>query len=109
MLVVHVEPRERPPIQEMVHINYIRENAQHQLQLSERPRSSDGTAWEHPSGTETVERNGRSYQVTRRPPGRFGPPTTLFFERAATSIQMSSSDLELETMLDLAESLRPAS
>jgi len=30
MLIVHVEPRERPPIQEMVHINYLREDAQHQ-------------------------------------------------------------------------------
>ncbi len=48
--------------------------------------------------------------MTRREPGRFGPPTTtLLFERGTTSIQMSSSDLELETMLDLAESLQPAS
>jgi len=46
--------------------------------------------------------------VTRRAPGRLGPPATLFFEREETSIQMSSPDLELETMLDLAECLQPA-
>ena len=105
MLVVHVEPRERPPVHEMVHITYMREDAQHQLRLSESAADSEPSAWEGDQELETIERNGKPYRLLRGEPGRFGPPTTLFFERGTTSIQLSSPDLPLETLLDLADSL----
>ena len=104
MLVVHVEPRERPPIPEMAHITYMREDAQHSLRLSE----SAASAWAADQELETIERNGNRYRLLRGEPGRLGPPTTLFFERGATSIQLSSPDLPLDTLLDLAESLQCA-
>jgi outer membrane lipoprotein-sorting protein len=105
MLVVHVEPRERPPIQEMVHITYMREDAQHQLRVSESISGSESDAWATDQELETIERNGKLYRLLRGEPGRLGPPTTLFFERGSTSIQLSSPDLPLETLLDLADSL----
>jgi outer membrane lipoprotein-sorting protein len=108
MLIVHVEPRERPPVQEMVHINYLREDAQHQLQLSQSPLGGQAAAWAAHQQPETIERDGNRYQVLRGEPGPLGPPTTLLFERGQTSIQMSSPTLELETLLELADSLRPA-
>jgi outer membrane lipoprotein-sorting protein len=108
MLVVHVEPRERPPVQEMVHITYMREDAQHQLRLSESGAGSDSSAWAAGQALETIERNSNSYRLLRGEPGRLGPPTTLFFERGLTSIQLSSTDLPFETLLELADSLKQA-
>ena len=105
MLVVHVEPRERPPVQEMVHITYMREDAQHQLRLSESAPASEAAAWAADQELENIERDGKPYRLVRGEPGRLGPPTTLLFERGPTSIQLSSPDLPLETLLGLADSL----
>ena len=107
-MIVHVEPRERPPVQEMVHINYMREDAQRQLRLSESAAGSEAVAVPARPDLETLERNGNSYRLIRGEPGRFGPPTTLFFARGATDIQLSSPDLPLESLFELADSLQPA-
>jgi outer membrane lipoprotein-sorting protein len=107
-LIVHVEPRERPPVHEMVHITYMREDAQHQLQLSESAAGGEPPAALEDPQLETVERNGNRYRLSRGKPGRLGPPTTLFFTRGATTIQLSSPDLPLETLFELADSLEPA-
>jgi len=103
MTVIYVEPNERPPIHEAVHINYTRDDAQQHLTLTESPVGGEVPDWF--GEPETVIRDGVSYLVTGGEKKAFGVPTTVQFMRDGTRLQVISEDLGLETLLDLAGEL----
>jgi hypothetical protein len=102
IMVTYVQPSARPPVHEMVHVNYIRDDAQQHLSLAQSGAELGWTGYGEP---ETIVHGDTSYQVSRGERGAFGPPTTLSFQRPGTHLQLSSQDLELELLLDLADSL----
>lgn len=105
------EKRERPPIPEMVHLAYQRADATEHISLSQRRVREGGFGWSgyRPEGPELeeIERAGRNYTVCKRYP-EYDVPASVVFEREGTAIQLSSSEVDEETLLVMAESLEPA-
>lgn len=109
--VHYSEKRERPPIPEMVHLAYQRADAAEHVSLSQRPVGEGGFGWggyrlEGPE-LEEIERGGRVYTICKRNP-EYDVPASVMFEREGTAIQLSSSEVDQETLLVMAESLEPA-
>ncbi len=108
-MVIHVAPRQRPPVAETVVVNYMREDAGQHIQLHESPLGGQAVHWAvaAPAEPETVERDGINYALIRGEPGRPGRPSLVLFNRDTTSIRLSSDDLAAEQLLELAATLAP--
>jgi outer membrane lipoprotein-sorting protein len=94
-----------PPEQESVHINYMREDAQSDLAISESSAGAPAVDWPDDFDDEAVVRDGISYLVHSGEEGPFGPPATVRFDRDGTRIEMSSNALGVPSLLDLAAEL----
>jgi hypothetical protein len=101
-------PRKRPPIDANVALFYSRADGRGALIVSQRRRTDDeGLRWAGigPPVLEEIERNGVRYTASRGDPEQ-GSGSAVTFERDGTAIQLQSQELDVETLLDLAASLR---
>jgi hypothetical protein len=78
------------------------------LVVSQRKADGGGFPWAgvYPDGPEELERDGVTYTTLRGDPEQ-GNGSSVSFERDGTAIQLQSQELDVETMLDLAATLRP--
>ena len=104
------EARRRPPIPANVWLVYHRADGRGALSLAQRPAGEGGFGWAGygPPELDEVERDSVRYTVCRADPER-GSENSLAFEREGTAIQLQSQELELETLLGLAGSLKRVS
>jgi hypothetical protein len=107
--VMYSPARERPPMEESVHLAYHRADATHHLMITERPAKAserDRVAY-GPPGLETdeVERDGVSFTIYR-PERRHAIPLTIALEREGTAVRLSSQNLDEDVLLALAASMR---
>lgn len=100
-------PRRRPPTQAHVVLLYTRADARATILLAQRPAGAGGFGWtgNGPPQLEEVEREGVTYTVDRADP-EHGRQNSVVFERDGTELQLRSSELDVEALLDLASSLR---
>ena len=105
VLVVYVPERERPQTAEAVNVVYMHERGMHQFQLNEMAARGALDL----EGLEPCERDGTEVGVYVPPEGHGPPaPTVVRLLRNGTQVQVSSAELDLEALLDLALSLVPA-
>jgi outer membrane lipoprotein-sorting protein len=109
-LHVHYSPpRERPPIQANVALFYSRSNGRATVIVSQRKAGEGGFGWSgiYPDGPplEEVERDGVAYTVIRGDAEQ-GNGSSVSFDRDGTAIQLQSQELDVETLLDLAASVK---
>jgi hypothetical protein len=104
MHVAYVAPRAKPQLQEAVYISCHRTDGRHSLSLTERPSGSE-PEWTS-SGYELTEvvRDGRHLDLYR-PPGRGEGELAVVHERDGTLLELTSGDLDEETLVDLAAGL----
>jgi outer membrane lipoprotein-sorting protein len=98
--------RERPPIPALVTLVYHRSDGQGALVISQRAAGEGAESWPAiDPQLEDVERDGVGYTILRgdREHGGSG----VAFEREGTAIQLQSSELDVEVLLELAASLEP--
>jgi len=108
-MMIHFMPgRQRPQVPESVHINYVREDAQLDLSLSESPADA-ADLWPDRFDEDPVVREGISYRVHAGEGGAFGPPAMVRFDRDGTRIVITSQALEVDALIDLAAELVEAS
>jgi outer membrane lipoprotein-sorting protein len=110
-LHVHFSPaRDRPPMAANVALMYHRANARGALVVSQHTAGEGSAGWtgSYPGGPplEEVERGGVTYTTIRGDPEQ-GNGSSVSFDRDGTAIQLQSQELDVETMLELAASLRP--
>lgn len=107
--VMYSPTRKRPPMKESVHLAYHRADATHHLMITERSAEASEPGWTADGppdvAQDEVERDGVSFAIYRPGP-RYGIPLTVVFERDGTAIQASSQNLDEETLLELAASMR---
>jgi len=105
--VNYSEARRRPPIPINVWLIYHRRGT---LSLAQRPVGEGGFGWTGygPPKLEEVGRDGVSYTVCHAD-GERGSQHTVAFDREGTAIQLQSQELDVETLLGLAASLKRAS
>ncbi len=105
VLVTYVRARERPQTPEAVNVVYMQERGTHQFQLNE----SAARGALDLEGLERRERDGIEIGVYVPPEGRGPPaPTVARLLRNGTQVQISSAELDLDALLDIALSLVPA-
>jgi outer membrane lipoprotein-sorting protein len=105
MHVTHTEGQERPGAGPAVNLHYLPDDGTHQLSVHETVAGdSPWAAWEEPK---LIEHGGEEFRVIELEPDQPWRQTMVFCERGGTLIQLAS-DLELETLLQLAASLAPA-
>ncbi len=100
-------PRRRPPAPALVWLIYTRSDARASIVLAQRPAGEGGFGWTSyggPPSFEEVERGGVTYTVSRADPDR-GHQHTVAFERDGTSLQLQSTEIDVETLLELAAAL----
>jgi hypothetical protein len=110
---VHYGARhERPPRPANVAIFYSRADGRESIAVSQRKVDERGFAWPgiHPGGPplEEVERDGIAYTVLRDDPEQ-GNGSAVSLVRDGTAVQLQSQELDADTLLELAASLRPVS
>jgi hypothetical protein len=106
---VHYAAGTQRPMPESVHMHYMREDAQQQLSLSESPADAAGSGWPEGFNEDAVVRAGITYLVHTGEAGAFGPPATVRFERDGTRIVLTSQELDVEALLELAGEMVEAS
>lgn len=105
MDVSFVPAAERPPTVATVLVDYVPDDAAHRLSVRQTAAGELGWAdWTEPR---TVERDGEEFAVVVPDDEHPWRPTHVFAERGGTSIEITS-DLELDTILEIASSLAPA-
>ncbi|HJX49394.1 MAG TPA: hypothetical protein VJ375_16255 [Gaiellaceae bacterium] len=108
---VHFTPaRERPPMQANVALFHHRANGRETFIVSQQKAGEGGFGWAgiYPDGPpfEELQRDGVDYTVIRGDKQQ-GNGSAVTLEREGTAIQLQSQELDVETLLDLAASLRP--
>lgn len=109
---VHYSPaRERPPMHTNVGLFYHLAGSRGSLIVSQhKAGEGGGFGWPgiHPDGppVEELERDGMRYSILRGDPEE-GYGSAVTFERDGTAIQLQAPELDADTLLDLAASLRP--
>jgi len=110
MHVNYIPPRERPAIPANLMLMYHRADGRGVLVVSQRKTGEGGFGWSgiYPAGPpfEELERDGVQYTTLRADPEQ-GSGSSVAFDRDGTAIQLQSQELDVETLLDLAASLRP--
>jgi hypothetical protein len=96
---------ERPARPPMVVIHYARRDATHQMQLTQMPNTVPDPY--QADNWDALSRNGETWR-TRTPIERWDS-TQVQLEQDGTRVTLSSQDMPLETLLDLADMLQPAS
>ena len=109
-LHVHFHPaRERTSMPGNVVLFYHRQDGRGTLMVSHRKVGEGGFGWPgiHPDAPvlEELERDGVHYTVFRADPEQ-GSGSAVTLERDGTAIQLQSQELDADTLLDLAASLR---
>jgi outer membrane lipoprotein-sorting protein len=101
------EPRTRPPVPASVSLVYHRADGRGALIVAERAVGEGGFGWagREPPELETVERDGITFTFAHGDPER-GGQNAVRFERGGTAVQLQSQELDVETLLGLAASLR---
>jgi outer membrane lipoprotein-sorting protein len=101
-------PRTRPPLPAHVSLVYHRADGRGALVVAQRAPGEGGFGWAGfaPPELETIERDGITFTVGRADLER-GSQNAVAFERDGTAIQLQSQEVAVETLLALAESLRP--
>jgi outer membrane lipoprotein-sorting protein len=107
---LHVDyhaPGRRPPTQAHVGLLYTRADARATILLSQRAAGTGGFGRPGygPPQLEEVERDGVTYTVARADPDPGGQDSVVF-ERDGTELELRSSEVGVEALLDLAASLR---
>jgi hypothetical protein len=106
--VLYAAPTRRPPMPESVHINYMREDAQNDLAITETAVDAPAD-WPEvlldEAEAEAVIRDGVSYRVHSGEGRAFGLPARVQFERDGTRIVMTSQALDVDALLGLAAEL----
>lgn len=106
--VMYAQARQRPPVRESVHLAYHRSDATHHLMVTQRPAEAGEPDWvaHGPPSVERdeLERDGVSFTVYR-PGRRQGIPLTVVCDREGTAIELSSTNLDEEVLLELAASM----
>jgi outer membrane lipoprotein-sorting protein len=101
------EPRQRPPIPALATLFYHRADGRQTLVVSQGSAGEGGPSWPGiEPRLEQVERDGVGYTVAHGDRER-GEQSAVAFEREGTAIQLQSSELDVEVMLELATSLEP--
>jgi len=97
-------------MQANVALFYHRANARGTVIVSQQKAGEGGFGWvgHYPDGPplEELQRDGVGYTVIRGDPQQ-GNGASAAFEREGTAIQLQSQELDVETLLELAASLRP--
>ncbi|MGH2988999.1 MAG: hypothetical protein ACRDMY_03885 [Gaiellaceae bacterium] len=107
--VLYVPASERPQVRESVHLAYHRADATHHLMVAQRPAGRHEPDWApyapEDLRVEKVERGDLSFTIYRPERKRQGIPLTVIFEREATAIELSSTNVDEEVLLRLAASM----
>lgn len=101
----------RKQFPESVHLHYHRDDAAEKFALAEHAlprREGEGIPPGSWLPTETVERDGRSYQIQRTPPEWHRGQVRILTERDGAAINLTSETLSWERALDLTAGLRRA-
>ena len=100
-------PRRRPPMPAHVWLIYTRPDARATISLAQRPAGEGGFGWTGygPPPLEEAKRDGVTYTVSHADPDQ-GRQNTVAFERDDTSLQLQSAEIDVETLLKLAGSLK---
>jgi outer membrane lipoprotein-sorting protein len=106
LLVNYHAPRRRPLMPAHVWLIYTRPDARATISLAQRPAGGGGFGWSGygPPPLEVVKRDDITYTISRADPEQ-GRQHTVAFERDGTSLQLQSSEVDVETLLALAVSL----
>lgn len=102
-------PRERPSVPAHVAVFYSRGDGRQSIIVSQRKAGEGSFGWTgvYPDGPpiEELERDGVEYALLRGDPQQ-GNGASVSFERDGTAIQLQSQEIDAETLLDLAASLK---
>jgi outer membrane lipoprotein-sorting protein len=100
-------PRRRPPMPAHAWLIYTRPDARATISLAQRLAGEGGFGWTGygPPPLEEAKRDGTTYTLSRADPDQ-GRQNTVAFERGDTSLQLQSAEIDVETLLELAATLR---
>lgn len=101
------EPRQRPPIAAHLALIYTRADGRGAIILSQRAAGEGGPSWTGyaPPELEQLDRNETSYTVMRGDP-EHGRQNTVAWDLDGTTLELQSSETDVETLLDLAATLK---
>ncbi len=106
--VNYSKARRRPPMPVNVWLIYHRADGRGALSLAQRPVGESAFGWTGygPPEFEEVARDGVSYTICQADP-ELGSQYSVAFDLERTAIQLQSQELDVETLLGLAASLKP--